>query len=210
MSEMMMIPCKLCGTPTPTDPARQRKLQMARRGIVYCCPEHKREAFSKMASETMARTNREYASARMTERNPMQRPEVRAKQRTTLRAMGWKPPVQGGNGKGPTAPQLLLASALGWPMEIAIPARKGSRERGMASCYKIDIGNPTLQIGIEVDGGSHRALDRKAQDRKKEAFLNGVGWTVLRFSNRAVTEHLEECVKTVLSTISALKKPTPT
>ena len=47
----------------------------------------------------------------MIERNPMRHADIRAKAATALRARGWKPPVRGGNGKGPTAPQLALAAA---------------------------------------------------------------------------------------------------
>lgn len=76
--------------------------------------------------------------------------------------------------------------------------------------YKIDVASPELKLGIEVDGRSHLLARRKAEDRRKEAVLQRLGWTVLRFTNREVTERLEDCVQTVLSTISKLKAPTPT
>src|SRR5579859_913385 len=100
-----------------------------------------------------------------------------------------------------------LACALGWSTEVAI-ATKMPKNSGYPSCYKIDIAEPTLKIGIEVDGASHGLILRKKQDRKKERLLGGLGWIVLRFSNRQVTERLEECVQTVLSTISRSKKRT--
>jgi hypothetical protein len=133
--------------------------------------------------------------------NPMHKPGVREKVKTSLRAMGWKPPSRGGNGHGPTVPQLLLASTLGWPMEVAIPT-KVRRKGTYPTCYKVDIANVKLKVAIEVDGNSHCLLTRKAQDQKKDAFLAGLGWRVLRFSNKQVTEHLAECVQTVMSTIS--------
>jgi very-short-patch-repair endonuclease len=81
---------------------------------------------------------------------------------------------------------------------------------GKPHCYKIDVANRTLKIAIEVDGGSHGTLERKAQDARKEEFLVGCGWVVLRFSNKAVTERLAECVQTVLSTISKSRTRTLT
>ena len=130
----------------------------------------------------------------------MHNPEVRAKMTSTLRAMGWKPPTRGGNGKGPTGPQSLLADLLGWPMEVAVPT-KMPRGSGYPSSYKLDIAELDLMVGIEVDGFSHCALARQRQDAKKEELLASLGWTVLRFTNREVMEDLRGCVQTVLSTI---------
>jgi very-short-patch-repair endonuclease len=94
-------------------------------------------------------------------------------------------------------------------MELVVKTKKPAGS-GFPPCYKVDIGEPTLKIAIEVDGMSHNSLERRKQDRKKEAFLRGLGWTVLRFSNREVTERLEECVQTVLSIISKSKARTRT
>ena len=142
--------------------------------------------------------------------NGMHNPKVRELVSTKLRAMGWKPPVRGGNGKGPTTTQLALAAALGWDMEVAIPTKQPRSEGVYPSCYKVDIGNNTLKVAIEVDGNSHNVLKRKAQDVKKDEFLRSIGWTVLRFTNKQVAGHLEDCVQTVLSIISKLKTETPT
>jgi hypothetical protein len=136
----------------------------------------------------------------MTEKNPMSNPVVRAKQKATLRAMGWKPPIQGGNGKPIPVPQQMLACVLGWQTELAVCTNQ-PKGCGYPTAYKIDIGEPTLKVAIEVDGGSHCSKVRQAQDRKKEELLIGLGWKVLRFSNKQVMEHLEECVQTVLSII---------
>jgi hypothetical protein len=166
-------------------------------------------AHKERSAKTMAKTNKKYASARMKKNNPMYRPEIREKVKTSLRVMGWKPPVRGGNGHGPTAPQMLLASVLGWEMEVAIPTGVG--HKGVyPTCYKVDIGNKTLMVAIEIDGNSHLSLDRQEKDKKKDLFLSGLGWTVLRFTNQKVMEDSADCVQTVLSTISKSKTTTPT
>lgn len=141
--------------------------------------------------------------------NGMHRPEIRALVSTKLRAMGWKPQVQGGNGRGPTPQQLLLASALGWSIEHVVLTGM-PRGSPYPSCYKLDVACPELKVGIEIDGLSHHALERKRQDRKKDDFLTGLGWIVLRFRNAEVEKHLNECVQTVLSTISKPRPATPT
>ena len=86
-------------------------------------------------------------------------------------------------------------------MEQAIPT-KMPRNSGYPTCYKVDVCNPALKIAVEVDGNSHCPISRQEQDRKKDALLSGLGWTVLRFSNRQVMTDLEGCVRKVLSTIS--------
>jgi hypothetical protein len=183
---------------------------MARKKRAYCSDECRVATMSKMSSETMAKTNRKHASARMKTKNPMHDPVAKAKMETSLRARGWKPPVRGGNGHGPTAAQLLLASTLGWGMEFVVATGHCRDGSGYPTAYKIDIANPILKIAIEVDGHSHAVLSRKKQDQKKTAFLQSLGWSVLRFLNREVTDDLAGCVQTVLSTISKLPRTTTT
>jgi hypothetical protein len=146
----------------------------------------------------------------MTANNPMHNPATRAKVSATLREMGHKPPVRGGNGTGPTEPQRLLAEALGWEMEVVVRPGQGRVRGGLPTHYKLDIAHPTLKIAVEIDGGSHGTLERREQDRRKEAWLRGEGWTVLRFSNQEVMADLEACARTVTSTTLRLRIPTPT
>lgn len=97
----------------------------------------------------------------------------------------------------------MLSEALGWPMEYVIKTHLPKCNALHApTSYKLDIANPLFMIAIEVDGGSHHARERQAQDRKKEQVLAGLGWTVLRCTNQDVTEHLADCVQMVMSTIS--------
>jgi very-short-patch-repair endonuclease len=94
-------------------------------------------------------------------------------------------------------------------MEVPISTQM-PRGSGYPTAYKIDVGNTELKIAIEVDGFSHNALKRRAQDIKKAAFLESRGWRVLRFTNSEVRVDLTRCVQTVLSTISRPPEPTPT
>jgi Uncharacterized protein conserved in bacteria len=90
---------------------------------------------------------------------------------------------------------------LGWEIEVAIPTRI-PRGSGYPTCYKLDIANKALKIGVEVDGFSHTSLARQAQDRKKDSFFAGIGWTVLRFTNEEVLSDPTKCVQMVMSIIS--------
>lgn len=192
-------PCRNCGKPVFRSP--KTKHMFYTNGKAYCCTECMLNFSRVIRSETMARTNRLYASKRMTDRNPMRVPSVREKVKNSLRRIGHKPRIRGGNGTGPTRPEKLLINALKceWNVVVKTGAKRGT---GYPYNYKIDLGFPSLKIGIEVDGNSHSTLSRKAQDMKKQEFLEGIGWTILRFTNKQVMEDLEGCVQTVLSTTS--------
>lgn len=181
-------------------------------GRIYCSKTCSSAYRSRISSETMARTNRKYASARMIERNPMRREEVRASVSRRLKEIGHQPKVRGGNGREATIPEQylnLMFADLGFEAQPNI--RTGmSRGSGYPTVYKPDLGNWSLKIALEADGSSHHALERQAQDRKKDAFLTGLGWTVLRFSNQQILEAPEQVFATVMSTISKLKASTLT
>src|SRR6266487_4994410 len=161
--------CTQCGTSTEVV-SKHRKDMLRKAGRAYCSDDCRDAWVHKRSSERMARTNRRYAANRMRANNPMHRGDARERMRATLREIGHRPPVRKGNGLGPSEPQRQLATALGWPMEVAV--RTGMpRGSGYPTCYKLDIADPTSKVGIEVDGASHGLLARKAQDAKKERFL---------------------------------------
>lgn len=191
--------------------------QYRRTGRWYCsgdCAQNYRlqfvrsEEFRKKASESMRKVNREYHDQiveRMKNNNPMSNPAIREHVARRLKEIGHHPKIRCGNGCGLTVPQQNLMLALAETLEVyaeyPIPTRMG-KGSGYPTCYKVDIAVPSEMIAIEVDGNSHDALDRQAQDKKKTEFLSGLGWKVLRFRNKQVMEHLPDCVKMVMSTIS--------
>lgn len=201
--------CSNCGV--PVEVRGRLGLDQLRRGRAYCSEACKGEWMRRDRSQRMSATNRRYASARMTMRNPMRKPHLRARVSTTLRALGHAPHVRGGNGRGPTEPEITLALALpvGWQLGFVIPTRM-PRGAGYPTHYKIDLAESNWRIAVEVDGWSHRALVRQEQDAKKEAWLQSRGWTVLRFTNQQIRADLARCVQTVLSITSRLKARTTT
>ena len=168
----------------------------------YCSRKCSLIAHARRSSEVMARTNRKYASERMREHNPMDNAESREKMRQTLLDMGHQPLKRGGNGKPPPEPQRRMSEALGWPMEVVVKTGHCRDGSGYPTCYKIDVASREFKVGVEVDGISHQTRRRQQQDAKKDEFLRGLGWTVLRFANERVMENLEDCVQEVRSTIS--------
>lgn len=106
--------------------------------------------------------------------------------------------VRGGNGRGMTLAQSVLLEALGdgWSAEYVVKTgmRQGS---GYPTSYKVDIANPERMIAVEVDGRTHHNPQQKQRDKKKQALLESLGWTVLRFSNRACIQSTQQCVQAV-------------
>lgn len=156
------------------------------------------------ASSTMAKTNREWASNRMIVRNPMRNPEARAKMSASLRRIGHRPPIQGGNGRGLTVPQAALLDLLaphGFVPELVVKTgyRRGS---GLPTKYFLDLANEPARVCVEVDGSSHCNPKTREKDERKGAFLIESGWTLYRFWNQEVMADTEACARTVLSTIS--------
>lgn len=96
---------------------------------------------------------------------------------------------RGGNGQGLTVPQQIMLDALGsnWIAEYAIPT-KVLRGNGYPPNYKVDIANLQFKIAVELDGQSHRCQIRKKQDNKKDSFLSGLGWRVIRIPNKEAVQ----------------------
>ena len=139
------------------------------------------------------------SSERMSKNNPMWIPGIKEKSIATNKALGTKPKVRGGNGQEMPIPQRVLLTALGegWYAEHVVPTRELKINKKYPTCYKIDIANPKIMLGIEVDGESHNALVRQTQDKKKTELLNSLGWTIIRFKNKEVMSNLEKVLKQI-------------
>ena len=161
------------------------------------------ECRRRKSSQTMSATNirrRIIISQRMRDDNPMSNPEIRNRARERLLEMGHRPRVRGGNGCGPTMPQKLLNDILGWSLEVVIPTFK-KKGQGYPTAYKVDIANLERKIAVEVDGDSHCALKRKAQDSRKDEVLTGLGFKVLRLRNSVILADPEGCAARALALI---------
>ena len=146
------------------------------------------------------------SSKRMKHSNPAKKKEVRDKISKSLKKIGHRPFLQGGNGRGATESQLLLYNEISkyndsFCMEHIELTRGYRDEFKCPTHYKIDIASTRLMIAIEVDGISHNSLERKEQDKRKEQVLCLKGWKVLRFTNSQIKKELKNCVQMVLSMI---------
>jgi hypothetical protein len=122
-------------------------------------------------------------------KNPMHSACARNRVSQTLKEIGHMPKTQGGNGRGLTAAQRLAVTMLGsgWAPEYILKTKRKPYE-GYPHHYKIDLANEVLKVAIEIDGGSHCSLERRAQDAKKDSLLRALGWRVLRLRNAEAQE----------------------
>lgn len=137
--------------------------------------------------------------------NAMKDPVARAKMTATLRRIGHKPTIRGGNGSGMTEPQRVLLEALQhldmgeWIAEFVV--NTAPRQKGTPNHYKIDLACPSRMLAVEVDGPSHGTIERRAADARKDAFLTSRGWMMFRFTNATcleVPDITAECILGVL------------
>jgi hypothetical protein len=127
-----------------------------------------------------------------------------------LKRLGrWPGSNRGGNGTGPTVAETALLHALPngiWNYVVHTGKWNGS---GYPASYKVDWAYPQVKVAVEADGLGHRAYRQIAKDKKKMEFLQGLGWTVLRFTNKQILDHPEEVAAEVSRSITLKLMGTP-
>jgi hypothetical protein len=152
----------------------------------------------------MARESPKMQAYLASDRNPFRGSTgdpIRRRGQATNAANGW-PGLTGGNGRGLTTPQELLLRQLGEGFIPECSVRLGRKAPGYPTNYKLDLGNPELKIGIELNGESHRSAAARARDEKKRLKLESLGWTVLAFWNEEVLKDLFGTLRQIQETIS--------
>lgn len=199
MKKNEIYTCIQCNKKFKINEFNKRKIwRYKKTGRFYCSEKCTKEFCSKLASEFMKKTNarfKEYYKKRMKEDNPSFNQEVINKVHETKKKNGslHKPPIkQGGNGKEKPLPVLMLNKVLNWELNHIVLT--GVREY-YPTHYKLELANIEYKIAIEIDGPS--AYSRKELSKKKETYLNSLGWTVIRFKNQEVLKNLEGCLKKI-------------
>jgi hypothetical protein len=205
--------CNWCGTNLELSRVQEWKRRKRGQKTFFCNKSHamfwkrshpgSREKIEEGSRKGIKRAQVAAEKAKVERGDWLNAPEVQERAMESARRAGVKPLVRGGNGKSLPVPQEALIKALGPEWIPEYPVRTGKKPgSGYPTNYKVDIAHWQLKVAVEVDGKSHRSHSRQDQDRKKEDLLIELGWSVLRFSNQQVMEHLEACVHEVWSTIS--------
>jgi len=67
--------------------------------------------------------------------------------------------------------------------------------------YIADFYCPKARLVIEVDGGQHYDIEKRARDRERDDSMAKSGITVLRFSNSDISQNIETVLKVIWSKI---------
>ena len=64
--------------------------------------------------------------------------------------------------------------------------------------FIVDFYCPSARLVIEIDGGQHYTEEGQEQDSKRDAYLNGIGLSVLRFSNLDVLGNMDGVITEIV------------
>ena len=73
---------------------------------------------------------------------------------------------------------------------------------GPTGDYQLDAAIPMLKIGLEADGGIwHNNPEKIAKDKRRDSELATQGWVILRFTDKELKDHPQDCLNVVLQAI---------
>ncbi|WGE31551.1 endonuclease domain-containing protein [Actinobacillus genomosp. 2] len=75
--------------------------------------------------------------------------------------------------------------------------------------YIVDFYCPKAKLIIELDGSQHYEADYQEKDRLRDAELNSLGFTVMRFSNDEVYFEIESVVEQIYLFLENVKTNLP-
>lgn len=79
------------------------------------------------------------------------------------------------------------------------------------SRYSIDFALVNIKIAVECDGrGWHYTPRQRAHDRRRDAFLAGLGWHVFRYGQNAIEQNVSLCVDNLIAKLNILGLDPPT
>lgn len=71
--------------------------------------------------------------------------------------------------------------------------------------YFLDFAFPMLKVGFEMDGMFHvRDPKHIEHDKKRDAYLRSIGWTIYRFNYDQIKKETETTIHTIMSIINSL------
>jgi len=71
-----------------------------------------------------------------------------------------------------------------------LKGRQFYRQKNIGN-YIVDFYCPSAKLIVELDGGQHFTQERIRRDQSRDKYLESVGFTILRFSDREVFKNIE-------------------
>ena len=75
--------------------------------------------------------------------------------------------------------------------------------------YIVDFFAPKANLVVEVDGSQHLQENELQRDKLRDAYLSGLGLTVLRFNSREVLNETSEVIDVIYRIIAEIIKIPP-
>ena len=83
-----------------------------------------------------------------------------------------------------------------YPIVPQYPIQYASQE------FPVDFGIPALKIAIEADGETFHSSEKQVtKDKERDAKLNQLGWTVLRFTDEEIENKMSQVMSSILQAI---------
>ncbi len=67
--------------------------------------------------------------------------------------------------------------------------------------YVLDFYCPALKLAIELDGGYHLKKDVQEYDQERQDYIEFLGISFIRFTNKEVCKNVNKVIQKILSTI---------
>ena len=95
--------------------------------------------------------------------------------------------------------KMLYSLLLSLNMPYALYAQYSA---GPTGDYQLDAAIPSLQIGLEADGGIwHSNPEKIARDKRRDSELAANGWVILRFTDKELKDHPQDCMNVILKAV---------
>lgn len=135
------------------------------------------------------------SAERMRRANPMWMPGIKQKALRTRKVRGFVPFLTGRGGNGKVAPTeaLFHREFPEWQWGAIVTAPPALRaELALPKHLKVDFAMPDRKLAVELDGHTHNSPMGRDRDRRKEAALSRLGWSVLRIKNTEMHDSLPQ------------------
>jgi len=105
-----------------------------------------------------------------------------------------------------------MTKAEAWLWKFVLSKRQmlgyGFRRQRPIGNYIVDFICLKLKLVIEVDGYSHLLAENELKDEVRQKFLESIGYTMIRFKDEMVLNHINEVREVIVQQIAIIEENT--